>query len=323
MIRRLFLSNLPHWAQPQHPVLRYQRGRTVQPPARVRYLRALGVILLGALMLGAGYVIATGTFNRPAGQNWVEIINHTLYFPALALQVLARVIAVALTSGTVADEIRRQNWDNLRATERGAELTLRSRWASVFYRLRGLIGVILVVRFILIACLLWDLTAFQGKYIDLLISGITPDISVVMAILLLAGTMTAAIILPITGIGFDASVGALISSLVQTRAYSMLLQFLWLLFRVGITIVLSLEAARFLSGALVTTDLNAWLLMGGYGAIGDWSLSYLNLGKYAEVWATVPYSIFFGLALMIFAIVQAFAADQLLALAVRRAQKRG
>ncbi len=83
-------------------------------------------------------------------------------------------------------------------------------------------------------------------------------------------------------------------------------------------------ALSFLRGELFSaTDLGAWLLMGGYSALGDWGLGFLNLGRSSEVWATVPYGILICLALLVFALVQAAVADRLLMLAVRLAQKKG
>lgn len=322
MIQR-FTRQLPLWARPEHPVLRYQRGRSAHLPRHVRYLRALGVVLLAIALLIGGYLAATNLLRSPAGQNPVEALNNILFFPLLSVQLLLRVAAVSLTASTVAEEIRRQNWDNLRATAFGAELTLRSRWATVFYRLRGLIGMVLLLRFVLILGMLWDLTAFQGRYLDLLISGIVPEVGLVASVLLLSLMMTAALLLPVTGVGFDASIGLLISSLVQGRTYSLMIQSLWILLRLALTIGLVFGATRFLDGTLVANDLGAWGLMFALGASGDWGLAFLYLGRYGEIWATVPYGIFLGLALVIFALMQAFLADQILAFAVRRAQAKG
>ena len=47
------------------------------------------------------------------------------------------------------------------------------------------LGILLAIRLLLILGILYDLTAFQGKYIDLLVNGITPDISPLVGALLL------------------------------------------------------------------------------------------------------------------------------------------
>jgi hypothetical protein len=322
MIQR-FTGQLPIWARPDHPVLRHELGTFERLPAKVRYGRALGVVLLGGLLLLGGYFAATQLLRNPAGENFVESLNNILFWPLLVLQVLLRIVAVTLTSNTVADEMRRQNWDSLRATPVGAELAMRARWAAVFYRLRGLLGVIIVARVILIAGMLYELTSFQGRYLDLLTTGIVPEVALVFAVLLLSFLMTAVLLLPLTGIGFDASIGLLISASAQSRTYSTLLQALYIFFRIGIIVVLALVASRFMDGLLVLSDPVAWTGLFAFGAMGDWGLSFLYLGHYGEIWATVPYGIFMGLGLMIFALLQAALADQLLVLAVRRAQKKG
>lgn len=322
MIQRLLFAQLPTWARPDHPAVRYQRGDRPQTQ-RARLLRALGEVLAGGLLLLIGYLAATRLFTVPAGQNVVESINAILYFPLLALHLLARVLAVALTSGTIADEIRRQNWDNLRATEHGAELTLRARWVVVFLRLNIILTAAIVARLLLIGLVLYDLTAFQGRYIDLLINGITPEVTVVPAILLLALLLTASVLLPVTGVGLDAALGLLIATAAHSRGASVLLQGLFVLARAGIALLLTLLTTQFLAGELAASDIGAWLLMAGQGALADGGLAFLYLGRFGEIWAIVPYGIFLGPALVLFALMQSFLADRILALAIRRAQRMG
>jgi hypothetical protein len=76
-------------------------------------------------------------------------------------------------------------------------------------------------------------------------------------------------------------------------------------------------------GNVESSELGSWLLMGGYAGLGDWGLAYLNLGYYGEVWATVPYGIFIGLALLVFSMIQAALTDGILALAIRQAERKG
>jgi hypothetical protein len=321
---RVFIGQLPVWARRDHPVLRHELGVAARPDWRRRYGRALGVVLVAGLLLLLGIAIATDIFRRPAGQTTVETVNYVLFFPLLIIQLIVSVIAMASTSNFVSDEMRRQNWDNLRATEQGAEMAMRARWVAVFYRWRGLIGVILLSRVVLIGLMLWELTAFQGRYLDLLINGIVPDVPLVAAVLLVSFTMTAALLLPLTSIGLDASIGLLISALVQQRTYSTLLQAVFIFIRVIATALLLLGATLFLQGQILqSSDVAAWGMMALYGAIGDWGLAFLHLGRSSEIWATIPYGIGIGLALLVFALVQAAVADRLLLVAVRQAQKKG
>ncbi len=319
---RYFAGQLPTWARPSHPVLRYELGKAQRPRLRVRLLRALGVVLLGVLLVLGGYLIATGFLSHPAGQSATESINAIVFWPLLVVQVLTRVLAVGLTSNAVGDEVRRQNWDNLRATPAGAELALRARWAGVFYRLRGLLGLILIVRVVLIGGILYDLTAFQGRYLDLLLNGVQPEISLAIAILLVSLLMTASLLLPITAVGLDASIGLLLSTSVRQRTYSAMIQILLLLLRIGIVAGLVYGATQFVGGQLQLPDAGSWLLIAGFAALGDWGLAFLNLSFFAELWVMIPYGIAFGLVLLIFSMIQAVITDQFLAIAVRRAQRK-
>src|SRR5664279_1484611 len=321
---RLFVGQLPAWARSDHPMLRHELGTPVRPSWRQRYARALGAVIGGGVLLLIGYLIATNLLRASAGQTTVEAVNAVVFCPLLVIQMILSVAALTSTSNFVSGHMRNESWDSLRATEQGAEMAMRARWVAVFYRLRGLLGVVLIIRALLIGLMLWELTAFQGRYLDLLINGIVPDVPLVAAVLLVSFTMTAALLLPLTTVGFDAALGLLISALVQQRTYSTLVQAIVIFLRLIITGLLLLGATLFLEGQLFqTTDLGAWLLLSGYGAIGDWGLAFLHLGRNSEIWATIPYAIFFGLALLIFALAQAALADRLLLVAVRHAQKRG
>ncbi|MFN8449417.1 MAG: hypothetical protein U0521_12745 [Anaerolineae bacterium] len=321
---RLFIGQLPAWARRDHPVLRHELGETARLPWRTRYGRALGVIAgLGVLLL-FGVLAATNVFRRPAGQTTVETINAILFAPLIVLQLILSIAALTTTSNFVSEEMRDQHWDNLRATEHGAEMSMRARWVAVFYRLRGLLGLILIARAVLIGLMLWDLTAFQGRYLDLLINGIVPEVPLVVAVLLVSFTMTAALLLPLTTLGMDAAMGLFVSALVQQRTYSTLLQVVLIFLRIVVTALLLGGATLFMDGQLFqTSNVAAWLLMTGYSAVGDWGLALLHLGRNSEIWATIPYGIFIGLALLAFALVQAAFADRLLLFAVRQAQKKG
>jgi hypothetical protein len=282
------------------------------------------VIVALVLILG-GYLAATGLLQHPPGQNLTESAIAVVFWPTLAVQVLMRIGAITMTSNTVTEQIRRQTWDNLRATESGAALAIRARWASVFYRLRPILTIVILVRVVLIAGILYDLTAFQGRYLDLLINGVVPDTSPEIAALLLAFLMTATLLLPVTGLGFDAATGLLFSALVQQRTYSGLLQILLIVLRVVVLIALTIGATQLINGDLQATaqDWASWLLIAGFAALGDWGLAFLHLGFYGEIWATIPYGIFLGLALLIFAIVESGLTDWILALAIRQAERKG
>lgn len=318
-----FATQLPPWAREDHPILRYELGRSRQITRRARYLRAAGAAFALALLFWAGYAIATGLFQNPPGQNLTEGMMAIAFWPTLALQVLLQMAALTLTVNTVSEQKRRATWDNLRATETGANLTLRTRWATVYYRLMPLLIVVTVIRAALIVGILIDLTAFQGRYIDLLINNITPDVSPVVGALLLAFLMTASLLLPFTSVGLDAAIGLLISVTVQQRVYSVMTQMIVILLRLAVVVALVIGATQFIRGDLRLTDAAAWALMGAFAGFGDWGLSYLHLGFYSEVWATIPYAILLGVALLAFAMLESLVSEWLLAFAIRRAERMG
>jgi hypothetical protein len=313
------------WARSDHPVLRYELARIPQRISRrSRYLRGLGVVILALVLILGGYLAATGLLQHPPGQNLTESAIAVVFWPTLAVQILMRIGAITMTTNTVTEEIRRQTWDNLRATESGAALALRARWASVFYRLRPVLTIVILVRVVLIAGILYDLTAFQGRYLDLLINGVVPDTSPAIAALLLAFLMTSTLLLPVTGLGFDAAIGLLFSTIVQQRTYSGLLQILLILIRILVVIGLTVGATQLMNGELQQSQGSMqWLLIAGFAALGDWGLAFLHLGFYGEIWATIPYGIFLGLALLVFAIIESGLTDWILAFAIRQAERKG
>jgi hypothetical protein len=322
MIQRLAVQ-LPGWASRSHPILRYELSRAPRLSKRAQYFRALWIVLLALGLAGGGYLIATNFLRQPAGQNLTEQMLAVVFWPMLVAQVGMRIATILLTGGVISEEKRRQTWDNLRATEAGAELTLRTRWAAVFYRMRPVLAILLGVRVILIIGILVDLTAFQGRYLDLLINGVSPEISLPVAAVLLAFFMTAGLLLPLTGVGFDAASGLLVASVFQQRTYAVIAQILIVLARIVIVSALAFAATRFVEGSLEVSNLGAWLLIAGFAALGDWGLAFLNLGFYGEMWATIPHGIFFGLALLVFSMIQAAATDWILNFAVRQAERKG
>lgn len=322
MLQR-FAIQLPEWARSDHPLVRFEMGLVQSTSRRTQYLRAAGFFALLIVLFWGGYAIATGFFQNAAGQSLTESAMAILFWPTLVLQLILQIAALTLTVNTVSEQKRRQAWDSLRATEDGAGLALRARWATVYYRLRVLIGLVLIIRIGFIVGILYDLTAFQGRYIDLLVNNVTPDVSPVVGALLLAFLMTAGLLLPLTSVGLHAAIGLLVSVTVQQRVYSVMTQIIVVIIRLGVVIALLIAATQFIRGNLTLPDGLAWLLMGGFSALGDWGLSFLHLGFYGEIWATVPFAIFLGIGLLLFSMVQSAITEWILAFAIRRAERTG
>jgi hypothetical protein len=224
----------------------------------------------------------------------------------------------------VSGEKQRQTWDSMRSTSHGTELSLRVRWVSVFYRMRSLLTITMGMRIVLIVGVLYDLTAFGGRYLDLLVGGTTPDLPVYLSALLVSFMLTAILLLPITSIGFEAALGLLVSTLLPQRVYNLLIQIFLTLLHLALVIGLIFLAFDIFqpSGIFSLNPVLTWLGLYGFGAIGDWGLYYLQLGYAAEAWAIAPYGIFIGPAMLVFALLQAYIADLMLSAAVRIADRR-
>ncbi len=321
-MRRRLAAALPAWARPDHPLLRYELARAERLTKRARLARGARLALIIFALLLGGVLAATDFLRQPAGLSLNESAAAVLYWPLLAAQVALHVAAIALTGGVISAARRRQTWNSLRATAGGAALALRTQWALVYYRLRGPLGALLLLRALLIGSALLDLTAFQGRYLDLLSSGITPPLPLVGAALLLACALAASLLLPLTSVGFDAALGLWAGAALQARVYIFLAQAGLVLARLALTVALAAAARAFMAGSLFALpDPAAWALLLLYGAVGDQGLALLNLGLAGEIWAVVPYGILLGPALLLLALLQAAGSDWALARAIRRAER--
>ena len=322
MLQRLGME-LPDWARAKHPHIRYELSQAQRTSRRVKYAQAIGISLIVVLLFVGGYFVGTNFLQNVPGQSLTESAMAILFWPTFVLQIILQFAAMILTVNTVSEQKRRMAWDNLRATEGGAGIALRAKWASVYYRLRWLLGLVMVVRVVLVLGILYDLTGFQGRYIDLLINNITPEVSPIVGALLLAFLMTAALLLPLTAVGMQAAIGLLIAVNVQQRIYNVMVQLIIIVVRLLMIVGLTIATTQFINNQITLGDGPAWILAGAYAAIGDWGLRFLHVGFYSEIWATIPYTIFFGIALMIFALGQSLVTEWVLALSIRRAERIG
>src|SRR5260221_1954875 len=158
-------------------------------------------------MVVLGFQVATGFGSVPLDTaNSLDKVFLVLYWPLVTLQVIARIFALGSTSGVIATEVQRGTWDTLKITTNGASLAMKTRWAAVFYRLRTFLLVLLLARVAFVVIALIDLTSFQGRYLDLLLSGTTPfglpdvsqETSVLAGILVTSMMLTASLLAPFT-----------------------------------------------------------------------------------------------------------------------------
>lgn len=322
MIKRIF-GDVPDWAKRENPLLRYEIVRNQAPAtSRARILRMSGWVLLLAFLLLMGYAITTDGFQRGLQMPYTVDIWRILFYPVLILQVILRVAGLSMGVNAVSEERRRQTWDNLRSTEIGTEISLRTRWVSVlFYRLRGLLVSVMLARIVLVMAILYELTSFQGQYLDILTNRSTPTVSLEVGVILLAGLMTAIVLMPITATGVDVALGLLISSTVRNRAFSGILQVLVVIFRVGTTILLLGLLMQFRNETLALDTTSAWFLHSGFAILGDWGLTLTQLTQTGKMWAEIPYSVFIGGLLLLVTLLQVLLSSGLLALAVRIAER--
>jgi len=121
----------------------------------------------------------------------------------------------------------------------------------------------------------------------------------------------------------QAAIGLLIAVNIQQRIYNVMTQLIIIIVRLLIIVGLTLATTQFINNQITLGDVPAWLLTGAYAAIGDWGLRFLHVGFYSEIWATIPYTIFFGIALLVFALGQSLLTEWILAFSIRRAERIG
>lgn len=302
---------LLEWVHPNHPILRYKLSRKKHGINRSTHsLNILNAVVLCLLTLG--YVYVMGWLHPLASTNLTGMIWHIVYFPMLLLQFGLQIYVFSSTIYSVGSERRRLRWDIVCITEIGEELSIRTWWIAVFYQMRSGLGFIFVVRSILILGILHDLTTFRGYYLEILTVNVTPEISLLSSIFLLGLLITAGIFLPFTASGLDAAVGLWISTKVKKQIFIALIHGIIVVIRIAVMVVLLVVTTQILQGDLELINPVAWFILFIFAAIGDCGLLFLHLGALGVIWASVPYAMFFGLALVVLILIQIFITDKLL-----------
>lgn len=304
---------LPDWARRGNALLRVQLANTSGP--RGSLLQVAGCLLaisLGTLLLNA---------QSPVDANLGARIWRSSYLPLMALQTVTWAVAFVLGGATAGRQRSRKTWDSLRATEAGVALALRMRWLGILLRLRAPIAAILLLR--LLYCLgMWvDLSAFGGHHGSMLALQASPPLpDAWLALPLIAATIAALLLLPLCAIGLGAALGILLSVFIRERLFAALAQIF----------IVSTQVIWVVAGSLHFNF--SWLQLPGetqfawplvYGALGDWALSLGQLSNLGELWSNVPGGAGLGPALLCLALAAGFAADGLLGLAARLAERRG
>ncbi len=288
---------------------RNQIGQRAPRSQRARLL-AMGSIMLLVALGVSGCAVAPDVASSTIGQNLTERIIEVLLYPILIIQTAMGVSAVALTisvSGTTPGDAAR---------------TLRARWRGVFRRLRPGLVLVTLVRLVLIGLVLWGLAASEGRSIDLLI-GSNTAMSVQTASLGLFVSFTAALLIPFTLVAFDGAAGVLLSVVFKRRLYSLIFQIVEFVLRAAFVVGITWLTLGYVAGSHPLGPWLAWLTVFGFSSLADWGLMMMHFSFVREVWGTIPYGVFIGAALLVFAIGQAILADLMLRLAAILAEKRG
>lgn len=327
MIRQFVDRQLPVWARPSNPVLRYMllRESRRRGPS-LRWLNRVMGIGLVLWLVWSSYESYQNHLDLGVSDQGESMVFTILYFPALLLQVFVVIAALLLTSNMVSNERRRGTWEAVQITSHGAEIAMRSRWAAVFYQMRLPLAALAAVRIVFAGQMLIDLGQYQGYHLDFYLSGIQPEISLEVGILLLASLMTAALLQPLVLVGLNASVGLLMSTVTRGRAFTVIAQALIVLVELFIFagalssgwLVLdgNTGGAVRVAGMTMTERWNSLLMM---GSAGDLSLRFLNLSTYLNVWTNVENGVLLGAGLLAVVLLQAVLTYGLLWWAARRA----
>lgn len=300
--------------------LRYLLGSSAKASWRSAVLHVLMAVAFIALPIvaGNGLLLVDGSLS--------DKVSAALYLPTVGGQAIVSAAAFAFTLHVVHSQRRKQTWDTLRATAGGTMAAMHAAWAAaVYYRLSGLLGVVVFApRIVLLALLLWDFTAFRGDYLFQIAGGHRPAIPPLLELPLMGAFVAAAFLLPISAVGLEAAVGLLFSTFARSRQTASLIQITLTVCRV----LWSVLAVRLLGDLLrIAGDgesanaLDGWLTMLLGGAAGDWGFGMLHAAAVDRLWAAVPYAAYVGVALLGVVMFHSALTAIILRWAARRAQR--
>lgn len=321
LLSRMFYSQLPVWARPTHPMMRYALGYR-KLTLRDILVRMLLAVLVVGIMVAAGYVYTSETSDSST-----VAYREFMFYPLVVLQLFAQLAALSMTVNSVALERQRGTWETLQVSLVGAATAIRSRWALVFYRLRWILAAMVLGRLGYIALLMDDMTDFEGRAIDVRIIGISPEVTLEVAVFLLTALITAAILLPFVAIAFDAAIGMLISTLTQRRSVGILTSLILVGGRILVT-----ASALFLGETILTANgtkpeivemstTEGWVRTVFLTLQGDLGLRLLNLETLGNLWADLENGIYLGGVVLTGTILMAVIGNGFVLFAARRAAK--
>jgi hypothetical protein len=323
MLNRLIYRQLPPWAHPTHPMMRHAIGY-VAPTRRQVIFRAVVGVLLAAGLITLGLI-----YNLNSQEAQPSNYREWMYYPLVAMQLLTQIFAIVLTVNAVAIERQKGTWESLQVTAIGAVDLIRTHWMLVFYRLRGLLLLIFVLRLGYAAFLIHDVTDFQGRAIDVRIIDLSAEIDLNVAVILLAALMTAFVLLPFVMLAFDGAVGLFLGSLVQRRSFGLLSVVVLLMSRLAVSIASLYVGAQVIGFDSTTTTIYqedstaAWARILLLATQGDYGLRLMNLDTLGSLWIDVSEGVYLGGILLGLVVLIAVLSNLLVLAAGRRAARPG
>jgi hypothetical protein len=327
MQHRLY-AQLPDWARPTHPILRYMLEHDLRRRTAVQrvLVRLLAIAVVGGLVLSSAVIVDQDNpimMREPTKYPLFTL----MYFPLVMLQFFCVLFGTLLTTQAISAEVQRETWESLKLTSHGAALVFRARWAAVFYQLRWLLLLIIALRVIFAGTMIIDTMDERGYLLDLFTDGITPGVSVDMAIILLAVQITFTLLAIPVLLGLYAAFGLLLAALVQNKLALNAI-------RVGLVIgpftlfvlgmnngSMVLEADPFSSGLRDMSMATRWWNLFTLGVIGDQGLYSMDLYTTLNTWTDVHYGVLLGVALFGVLIVEILLTDGMIRLAAWRAAR--
>jgi hypothetical protein len=318
------LAQVPPWARPGNPMLRYMLQREER--------RHAPLIRLAINVIGAGVLIAVLLFSYRMAQHDTPLglssfhgspLFAVLYFPLALVQFFAMLVAILGPANALAIEQARGTWETLKITSHGGELAIWARWAAMFYQLRWLLAIIVVPRLFFAGRMLVDLTAYQGRHLDLYLIGITPEVPLEAGLALLAAGMTASLVLPLALIGFNAALGLSLATVIRRRQIASLLRLAVVIgewFAFGLALLVIDVNGR---ASWYTSDAGSWRDHVILALAGDHGLRLMDLRTQFEMWADVEYGVLVGGLVLVIVFALGLITNGLLRLAARHASLPG
>lgn len=320
-IHRYLFREYIEWAEHSKPLLRYEQSRNAPDTrSQARFWRVIGSVGLLSVLLLIGYFFATNGLQTSLDRPYSQSLWRLLIIPLFLMQVILQVAAFSLGISAIGAERRRQTWDNLRATERGTEISLQTRFPAIFSQLFGYAAFIAIGRLLLLGAILYEVMSFQGDYLNLLSARSNPVVSLELGMILLGAFMTAFVLLPITATCLNIALGLFLSSWSRSRVTTGIFQILLIGLRFLSASLLFYFSWQFAYGGIVLEPIPGLALLSSSAAFGDWGLLLSQLSLAGELWRTVPFSILIGFGLLLWVIAQVFLTQGLIKLAVRAAE---